>query len=109
MTPKGSTVACSSKEELLHFARALQLKGGEKFGAPIHTAQFRWGRIGPTWQEARILKATLKANAIHFLHLVRAWDLVTLPSWFHWCTVQVVSGPWYLIHPHVMGHLSVLW
>ena len=101
-----------SEEELLHFAWALQLKGGEKFGAPVHTAQFEWGRLGPTSEEARILKAKLNAIECHsffafgvcmgFGHPPKLVSLVQCA--IKWHTTRV-SGPWYPIHTHVMGHL----
>ena len=34
-------------------------------------------------------KENIEAKCHSFFHLARAWALTTLPSWFHWCTVEV--------------------
>ena len=88
----GALFATPSVGDLFDCAMRLKcFKHSTRFGAPIRVCQFGYGRVGPTWHTSKMLKSTEHDGVDKFLHIVHLWARAQLPSWFHWCSVQVAQ------------------
>ena len=86
----GALFATPSVGDLFDCAMRLKcFKHSTRFGAPIRVC--RYGRVGPTWHTSKMLKSTEHDGVDKFLHIVHLWARAQLPSWFHWCSVQVAQ------------------